>query len=449
MEISSFKQDLIGLENFAAKLEAFIKVEQRFVNDSLVLSLNGSFGSGKTTFLNMWRNRLENGQEKNIEAFVVEVNAWSDDYCGDPLVSLIFEMIESLEHNNHDPSNIKEAAKDIGWFLTGIGSQVVDKFTGINPVAAGELAEKKSDKIKSKNSSIFEIFKSKKEALADLKNSIRSFVEKNKSTILIFVDELDRCRPDYAISYLETIKHVFDIKGLIFILAVDRYQLECSAKAAFGDGLNFPEYYRKFIHREISLPKPSVKSYKEISSSYVDYYLERESERMCIFEFDDNRVDNMVELVSSLRMTPRQIQEIFRIMGHIFETNTEKRGKLYRYIGIGTLLMAVLKVGKQSIYQALGEQKLKIKDTVNLITDLRLKNEDWWFTLIYSGGGLSENDTKDKNLTNIFIEAGLIEEGQQLEEERILNQWYSGWGHSNRNGFKKIYSNIEEITSWN
>jgi len=59
-----------------------------------------------------------------------------------------------------------------------------------------------------------------------LKEAIQKFIDKNQIMILFLVDELDRCRPDYAISYLETIKHIFDIQGTVFILAADKRHLE-------------------------------------------------------------------------------------------------------------------------------------------------------------------------------------------------------------------------------
>jgi len=148
MEISTFEEDLLGLESFANKLEEFINVEHRYVSDSLVISLNAKFGSGKSTFLKMWKNRLESISEPETKLQVVEVNAWNDDYCGDPLVSLICALIEAFQKNDKDAAPLIEAAKDIGWILTGIGNQVVNKFTGVNIVAAGELAEKKkSDRV--------------------------------------------------------------------------------------------------------------------------------------------------------------------------------------------------------------------------------------------------------------------------------------------------------------
>ena len=70
--------------------------------------------------------------------------------------------------------------------------------------------------------------------MGTLKNAVREIVSSSSPRAFFIVDELDRCRPDYAITYLETIKHIFDIKGAVFILAADRQQLENSAKTAFG-----------------------------------------------------------------------------------------------------------------------------------------------------------------------------------------------------------------------
>src|SRR5690606_20157283 len=107
-------------------------------------------------------------------------------------------------------------------------------------VAAGGVAEaKKADRRKEfLPPDILTQFQSRKRALQRLKCALMSLFEDNKNPVIVLVDELDRCRPDFAVQYLETIKHVFDIDGLSFVLAVDLLQLENSARALFGDGLN-------------------------------------------------------------------------------------------------------------------------------------------------------------------------------------------------------------------
>ena len=384
---------------------------------------------------------------------MVEVNAWNDDYCGDPLVSLVSALIESLKQRDQDTQGLLNAAKDVGWFLTGIGNQVVKKVTGIDAIATGDLAEKKKSVRKGHEEftgTIFDIYKAKRTALETLKNSIRSIIHGDTPNFLILVDELDRCRPDYAISYLETIKHVFDIKGIVFVIAVDRRQLECSAKAAFGADLNFPEYYRKFIQREAVLPEPKTETYERLASKYVNYYLQRENERHCFMSMDSTRMDDIVELISSMKMTPRQVQEVFRVMGHVFETDESKKGRLLWCLGFGTILMSALRLGKPDVYEKLGKQGLGIREAAVFFKELGLKDPEEWFTLCLTGGGLKPAQTEKKNENAIYLEAGFISADEDPKRTFNLVQWQNGWGRTyNSRGFEQIYLKIEQISSWN
>lgn len=451
MKISTFDEDLLGLEGFAARLEKFINVEHQYVPDSLVISLNGGFGSGKTTFLKMWTDRLAKKESTDNKLFVVEVNVWKDDYCGDPLVSLVSALIESLNQKNQNTQGVLDAAKDVGWFLAGMGNQVVNKLTGINPVSAGELADKKKSAREGHqffSGNYFDIYKAKKKALESLKDAIRTIISGDNPNILILVDELDRCRPDYAISYLETIKHVFDIKGIVFVIAVDRKQLECSAKAAFGMDLNFPEYYRKFIQREVALPEPGTKTYRGLASKYVEHYLQIENKRHCFMSLDERRIDDIVEIISFMKMTPRQIQEVFRIMGHVLETDESNKGRLLWCLAEGTVLMSALRLGNPDIYEKLGRQELGVHEAATFFKELGVRDVERWFTLCFTGKGLITEQVKNKKVVDIYREAGFISEDEASAAEPNLRQWYKGWGHSADSRFKEIYSKIEQVSSW-
>lgn len=398
----------------------------------------------------MWTDRIKNNKNSPDGPLVVEVNAWNDDYCGDPLVSLVSSIIGSLNDKNINQS-LLDAAKDVGWFFTGIGGQVVNMLTGINPIEAGELAEKKKSVREGKqelSGGFFDVFEKRKKALRSLKTAIRAMIKEDKPSILILVDELDRCRPDYAISYLETIKHVFDIRGIVFILAVDRKQLECSAKAAFGADLNFPEYYRKFIQREVALPEPSKQAYQAMASKYVHFYLQRENERHCFLTLDSQRIDDIVELISSMKMTPRQIQEVFRVMGHVLQADEAKKGRMLWCLGAGTILMATLRIGHPTIYEALGRSVLKAPEAGAFFRQLGLSRSEWWFTLCLTGGGLESKVGSEKELADIYRAAGFTS-GEEVPHWNHLGQWHSGWGHSSIGRFEHIYAKIEQISSWN
>ncbi|QDE47832.1 hypothetical protein EIN43_17235 [Enterobacter hormaechei] len=64
----------------------------------------------------------------------------------------------------------------------------------------------------------------------------------------IFIDELDRCRPNYAIDMLETIKHLFDINNVVFVIATDKEQLSHSICSVYGSGFDATRYLDRFLY---------------------------------------------------------------------------------------------------------------------------------------------------------------------------------------------------------
>lgn len=325
---------------------------------------------------------------------------------------------------------------------------MVKKETGIDVGAASKLASEKRAKREDKfqiQTDTFSVYQDRKKAMHNLKHALQEFIQKNRGKVLFLVDELDRCRPDYAISYLETIKHIFDVEGAVFVLAADRQQLENSAKKAFGADLDFEEYYRKFVHREVSLPEISKEGYARLASEYVDHYLEREGLRVCFMELDDgSRVKNISRLVEALKLTPRQIQEVFRILGHICETTEDKRGNLLLKLAASSTLMAALKVGESKLFDRLGNQTLESEEGFELLKNLLGEDRvGWWFKFILTGNGfrLEEDDTLEEIMKKV---------GLPMDEN--LRNWHGGWGelpypYSSR--FVQIHEKIEQISQWN
>jgi len=450
MKISTFKDDLLGLDGFADRLEDFITTEHDYVEGSLVLALTSKYGSGKTTFFEMWKSSLEQKNEESSKYLIVCLNAWESDYYGDPLFAIITSLVESLEDDGKSASSLIDAAKDLGSFATAIGNQLVTKATGVDVVAAGELTEKKKAKREDEGQIIsdgFSAYRGRKAAMELLKEKLKLFVEASEPKVLFLVDELDRCRPDYAIAYLETVKHIFDIRGAVFVLAADRQQLENSAKTAFGPNLDFEEYYRKFIQREVSLPKITNADYKRLASEYVNQYLEKDGERHCIMELEHYRVDNISDFIGSLKLTPRQIQEVFRILGHIFSTTKENKARLHWCLGVGSIVMASLKVGDPKIFHLLGAQQFVCEDAVMYLRKL-LKTDDveWWFLLLVTGGGVLKSETETTE--DLLKRAGFTDENGDVSYRGELAQWSHGWGHSGSRRFSQIHEKIEGILKW-
>lgn len=443
MKSLTFQTDLLGLADFAARLEKFIATEHQFVQGGLVVALSSPFGFGKTTFLEMWLADMEsrNDDEQNDHFLVIPLNAWESDYFGDPLFAIISSLLSTLSANSSSADAIKRAAKTLGWFSLAITNQVVNAFTGIDVDAAGETTAKK---IRPENATTlpqdaFSIYQGRKNAMINLKTTIKEFVTNSDDRVIFLVDELDRCRPDYAIEYLETIKHIFDIVGVTFIIAADRKQLENSAKSAFGNELDFDEYYRKFIHREVSLPPITGNGYKKLVSEYTSDYLEKLGVRNCIIELEQANTPYLVELTMAFKPTPRQMQEVFRTLGHLL-ADTKQHGRKLQWCGaVASLAMAVFKVNCPKMYRLLGLQQY---DPADAIQDLRAlvgpESSDWWFGIFLTGGGF-KMDHSDS-------ESSILARHTNCEHD--LDQFRLGWKNFGSSKIARIHKMIDEISQW-
>ena len=131
--------------------------------------------------------------------------------------------------------------------------------------------------------------------------------------LVFIIDELDRCRPDYAISLLERLKHLFNVEGIFFILAIDREQLNSSVTAAYGEGIDTDGYLRRFIDVPYSLPQPSIGNFCNFlfdSFKMQRSFSSQESgeEEKKIF------IEGFSSLSKTLGFSLRKIEQCFTIM---------------------------------------------------------------------------------------------------------------------------------------
>lgn len=456
--------DAFGWSGFASKLEAFLLKEVEFVDGSLVVSLNAPFGSGKTTFLRMWKTQLDSrrGGDPDVPMCIL-LNAWEDDYCGDPLLSLLDAIDQELAQRStgtKPPSSlasVKEATKDLGWFMVGMANTAVSHWTGLDPAAAGELAEAKKAKRGQPltKPDILHLFQSRKEALHRLKSALRSLFQEEKQPVFILVDELDRCRPDFAIQYLETIKHVFEVDGLAFVLAVDLKQLENSARALFGDGLNFPEYYRKFAHRNIQLPAPDENGMRNLVTKYTERYLDDPSpespRRKSLLNLENTR-RALVELPFDFKLTPRQAQEAFRILGHLTSVHEKKTGDLYYHIANASILLTFLSIWKPALFAEFQKAGMPLDRLLEIVSTLPIsKNRDWWAFVLFLSFRVDAEDRRELPIEEIlasFAKYGFVPKGTDPEEfKKKLGGFYPG-GYGGYSSLSGLARKIQEIESF-
>ena len=234
------------------------------------IALTGEWGSGKTTFLKMWKQSLEDQHYPTVL-----LNAWETEWAEDPLIAVIAcikracKQDESKEALNEVISVAKGFVQRPFQMVGTIGRAVVDHYVGevsqVIEEQTGQAFDKAIDSFDGKERSMFTL----KQALEKLAWNMNQGDEDGKPLVFI-IDELDRCRPDYAVRMLEVLKHFFVVRNIVFLCAVDKKHLEDSICGFYGsEKLNASEYLRRFFELEINIPSPD---YSKFCDHLYDYY---------------------------------------------------------------------------------------------------------------------------------------------------------------------------------
>ncbi len=257
-ECKPWSDDALGREKFANVLTSKIKNGV----SPYTISVNGGWGTGKTFMLQRWRQQLENDGYKAIY-----YNAWEDDFCVNPLVSIIGQIATEIEDKS-----LKILIDDIKEIANSLLSKKTVRFSLIKKIINSPLIKKiaKSFLVKKfqayvgmtikesqpEINNIIDEYSKQTVQTKELKKSLEKLttkIEKDTGHPLIFIiDELDRCRPTFAIEVLERIKHLFNIPGIIFVLGMNRTVLEKSITHVYGN-IGSKEYLRRFCDIDLTL----------------------------------------------------------------------------------------------------------------------------------------------------------------------------------------------------
>lgn len=293
MAADIWEKDVLGRRENAKYLTKYLteRYVARTEEEGFVLAINAEWGLGKTFMLRCWKQDLE------TEGYpTVYFDAWKNDFTPEPLVAFISEIDEGLtpffkniplakKYFNAAIRSMKQVLKPalkaalfgvakhgLGLSADHVGNLISDA-TGENTHGAvrgivpsiAELEKSMSEAVEA----ALKQHKNTKDAILAFKEKLTLLVDalKEDSTIklpiFIFVDELDRCRPDYAVELLEGIKHLFGVPGVYFLVATNMSQLGESTKAIYGAGFDGHRYLKRFFDMEYFLPPPNLMDYSK------------------------------------------------------------------------------------------------------------------------------------------------------------------------------------------
>lgn len=267
---STFEGDVYNRKIIAENLTKIIDSQ----NDSVVISLDSEWGTGKTTFVTMWKNMLDS-EEYNSKFETLYFNAWENDYIKDPLLAIFSEMEKQIHEEDSKLrkgiDKIKIKARPFGKAVISSGIKLATAgILNIDEIKLGDCTEEELIKLSEKlgELSIKEISVDKTVRLK-FKDEMAKYQQNINKKILFFIDELDRCRPTFAIELLEVIKHLFNIHNFVFIISIDKEQLSHSVSTIYGQNMDTLGYLRRFFDLDYKLPKIEIKKYIENKNSII------------------------------------------------------------------------------------------------------------------------------------------------------------------------------------
>lgn len=260
-----WKDDKLNCKDFAERLTTLLQGQ----TEPLSIALNGAWGSGKTFLLKRWCEDL-----KKQGRTAIYFNAWEDDHLDDPLVAIIGQLWMELRGNTPEEvwAGMKKAClpliKGIAlttlktWIQLSKGIVLPDDFESILKTASEAtyddyrlLTEARNDlrrRLQELADNVYNKGNVNSSDNSSSEKTAKSGSKKDKYPLVFIIDELDRCRPTFAISVLERIKHLFNIKHIVFVFGIDRKQLGKSIQSVYGD-IDIDNYLHRFFDLDMNI----------------------------------------------------------------------------------------------------------------------------------------------------------------------------------------------------
>lgn len=344
--------DSLEIASYHEALVDFIKK----TDTPMTIGVQGEWGSGKTSLLNQIWNRLEESNNEHLDDenyLQIWVNSWEHSLLCTPeecLLKIVNEIIQALLEADVDKSKkdkVKEGVQSLMKGALRIGSSL----------AAGNAGTQAVDSI----------FSSEANTIKELRKQLHSLVEEIKELesnpyqrVVVYVDDLDRIDPEDAVSILELLKNIFNIKDCVFVLAIDYQVVVKGLKEKFGEPTpenewEFRSFFDKIIQLPFSMPMGSYDIGKYVLSLLDDInYYESDNDQL-----DEDLIESLVTL--SIGTNPRSIKRLINSLSLIKILNDTKNesssgdGSVIDNKDVATVMLAMvcLQIANSDIYDML------------------------------------------------------------------------------------------------
>ena len=303
------------------------------------LVIDGNWGSGKTEFCKKLIRLIEDDAH-NIKP--IYVDAFKADHADEPLLTLMAAVLKALPEPKREPLTkkaipvikfgIKTGLKaGVSWLLKQDTADLAEDFEADLKQAGDEVVNHAVESLLADHVSVEEGIATLQKALGELAT---------EKPIAIFIDELDRCRPDFSVNMLENIKHIFEVEGVQFVLIANFVQLRTSINHCYGNALDAQKYLDRFVSFRFNLSetyKPDGHNVVLASRTHLFNLISNSQllQNSCLISESSSEL--LDELVRSNSLSLREVEAFIRNL-EIYQILTEGDGLNPRlYIGYSLL----------------------------------------------------------------------------------------------------------------
>lgn len=317
-----FEGDFLGRKALADSLEGYVSRLQV----GATIAIDAEWGAGKSWFVNHWKKQLENNKFK-----VIYLNAFSQDYIDDPFLTISMEIANHVDANQEKIEKLKKGIGKVwrsflphapmlifsaittlagGGFFAQRVNEVINEIKNSGDFSE-ELGKVLNEKLEEHITEQVENYQKEKQSLEYFKDCLKNITEKQDKPIIFIVDELDRCKPEFSIRLIERIKHFFDVPKVVFILAMNKSQLEESINSYYGF-VSENRYLDKFIDTTIFLNHSNNKlvNYSLAVSNYIENLG---------LKFNEKDFEVIVNICSMCSPSARQLVKVFNKFSFLYK----------------------------------------------------------------------------------------------------------------------------------
>lgn len=340
------------------------------------LALDGNWGSGKSVHAERMKKCFEDKHADKIKC--IYWNASAEDYTNEPILALIATLYHEIREDKKRDEYVKQALALITGFLVGsciaLGEQYINIQTGglynriksdnklTRAVNSAKLLFNKTKKQEKNFELMLRSFSEEKERILVAKEIIN--IVRGEKELIIIIDELDRCRPDFALKMLESIKHLFATENCKFVLVMNKESMASSVEHLYGlkeEAAN--RYLSKYITRTFQLPNRYQQGLVS-SDCTLNYFLYLVN----YGAFTNSLVkDFMNHIIISKNLALRDVEKIAETIRFIQEGNKDSLQNKNDFDAFFACYAAYLFTIKHDLAMKLAEKRISIS---HLLKDL-------------------------------------------------------------------------------